>query len=167
MHLLYELLWYKLLSRIKRMRNSPYPALIQAPRPLIYFVDDDPIDRQLYYKAFQRTFHNYDVELFSSGFEMMAATSQADRLPMLIFLDVKMPLMDGFETLLSLKADRRWSAVPVIMLTVSREPQELKLCYQLGAQSWIAKPESQEAMDQLMGVVQTYWNTAARTPYMA
>ncbi|CCH53816.1 response regulator receiver protein [Fibrisoma limi BUZ 3] len=147
------------------MRNAPYSELNPTPHPLIYFVDDDPIDRQLYQKSFQRTFPNHDIELFSSGFEMMAATSQATRLPMLIFLDVKMPLMDGFETLMSLKADRKWSAVPVIMLTVSREPQELKLCYQLGAQSWVTKPESQEAMEQLMGLILSYWDTAARTPY--
>ena len=147
------------------MRNSPYSDLVPTRRPLIYFVDDDPIDRQLYQTSFQRTFPNHDLELFSSGFDMMAATSQTTRLPMLIFLDVKMPLMDGFETLMSLKADRKWSAVPVIMLTVSREPQELKLCYQLGAQSWITKPESQVEMEQLMGLILSYWNIAAQTPY--
>src|SRR5919199_4316945 len=129
---------------------------VQVSRPLIYFVDDDPMERQLYQKAFQRSFVTFDLEVFSSGYDMMSATSQATRLPMLIFLDVKMPLMDGFETLVSLKADRQWSTVPVIMLTVSREPNELKLCYQLGAQSWIPKPESQEGMNQLMKVVQDY-----------
>ncbi len=60
--------------------------------------------------------------------------------PKLVLLDIKLPKMDGTEVLKRLKEDPRTRGIPVVMLTSSREEQDLIKSYQLGANSYIVKP---------------------------
>ena len=60
--------------------------------------------------------------------------------PAVIFLDIKMPRMDGLEVLSELKSNAELKIIPVVMLTSSREEPDLKKCYELGANAYVVKP---------------------------
>lgn len=59
---------------------------------------------------------------------------------LIMLLDVKMPRMDGVETLRRLKADGNTKKIPVIMLTTTDDPREIEHCYQLGCGVYVTKP---------------------------
>lgn len=64
--------------------------------------------------------------------------------PLLILLDIKMPRLDGMETLGQLKADPTTRGIPVIMLTTTDDPREIARCYELGCSVYITKPVEYE-----------------------
>ena len=60
--------------------------------------------------------------------------------PLLLLLDINMPRVDGVEVLRRLKADPRTDRLPVLMLTTTDDPREVRRCYELGCASYVAKP---------------------------
>lgn len=65
--------------------------------------------------------------------------------PLLLVLDVKMPLVDGVEVLRQIKADAELASIPVIMLTTTDDPREIGRCYELGCNIYITKPIDYES----------------------
>jgi CheY-like chemotaxis protein len=66
--------------------------------------------------------------------------SRPNELPAVVLLDLKLPKVDGLEVLREMKADDRLKLVPVVMLTSSREEQDLVRSYQLGVSAYVVKP---------------------------
>ena len=60
--------------------------------------------------------------------------------PLLLLLDINMPRVDGVEVLRQLKADPKTNEYPVIILTTTDDPREVKRCYELGCSSYVTKP---------------------------
>jgi CheY-like chemotaxis protein len=60
--------------------------------------------------------------------------------PLLVLLDINMPRVDGVEVLRQLKADERTATLPVIMLTTTDDPREIRHCYELGCNVYVTKP---------------------------
>jgi CheY-like chemotaxis protein len=60
--------------------------------------------------------------------------------PLLLLLDINMPRVDGVEALRQLKADPKTAELPVIILTTTDDPREVKRCYELGCASYVTKP---------------------------
>lgn len=60
--------------------------------------------------------------------------------PVLLLLDINMPRVDGLEVLRRVKADDRTAKIPVIMLTTTDDPREVKRCYELGCSIYVTKP---------------------------
>jgi len=60
--------------------------------------------------------------------------------PIVILLDLKMPKMDGIQVLRQIKSDKNLQTIPVVILTSSRESQDLQTCYQLGVNAYVVKP---------------------------
>jgi CheY-like chemotaxis protein len=74
---------------------------------------------------------------------LRAAGAYAGRVPegpLLLLLDINMPRVDGVEVLRQLKDDPRLAQLPVIMLTTTDDPREVKRCYDLGCGSYVTKP---------------------------
>ena len=69
-----------------------------------------------------------------------AYTGRRSGNPALLLLDLKMPKVDGLEVLRSIKADAAFKTIPVVMLTSSREEQDLIASYELGVNSYVVKP---------------------------
>jgi two-component system response regulator len=78
-------------------------------------------------------------------------------LPRLIILDLKMPKVDGLEVLRKLKADKRTSMIPVVLLTSSKEEKDIKESYMLGVNSYIVKPVEFEGYVKAIGTMGFYW----------
>jgi two-component system, response regulator len=77
--------------------------------------------------------------------------------PRLVLLDLKLPKVDGMEVLKRLKADARTKTIPVVILTSSKEEQDLVKGYGLGANSYIQKPVDFEQFRETVKNVGLYW----------
>lgn len=84
----------------------------------------------------------------------------ADRpagLPAVMLLDLKMPKVDGLEVLRQLKGDPALRALPVVVLTSSREEQDLVKSYQLGVNAYVVKPVDYQAFIEAVSKLGVFW----------
>ncbi|MGL5064522.1 MAG: response regulator [Microcoleus sp.] len=77
--------------------------------------------------------------------------------PDLILLDLKMPRLDGKETLTLIKSDPKLQQIPIVILTTSQSSGDIALCYKLGASSFISKPVTFEGLVKVMKTLCEYW----------
>jgi len=77
--------------------------------------------------------------------------------PKLLLLDLKMPRMDGFEVLSAIRQRMGLTQLPVVVLTHSDNPADVKRAYELGATSYFRKPDSLEGLDEMIHVLHAYW----------
>jgi CheY-like chemotaxis protein len=127
----------------------------------ILVAEDDADDRFLVKAAFDET-GNSDTLLFvENGVEVMETLNQritkGEPLPQLILLDLNMPKKDGREVLRELKQHPLLKKIPVIIFSTTNNPQEIARCYDLGANSYITKPNSFEQLINILSAVRQYW----------
>jgi two-component system response regulator len=77
--------------------------------------------------------------------------------PALILLDVKMPRMDGIETLQQIRKLKPLRLIPVVMLTSSREESDLKTSYAFGANAYVVKPVAYDEFLKAVKQIGTFW----------
>ena len=77
--------------------------------------------------------------------------------PKVIFLDLKMPKINGIEVLTKVKSDERTKHIPVVVLTSSAEDPDIKTCYSLGANSYIVKPLGFDDFTKKISELGLYW----------
>lgn len=77
--------------------------------------------------------------------------------PKLILLDIQMPKVNGMQVLEKIKSDPRTKAIPVVILTSSKEDPDIHKCYALGANSYIVKPVNFEGFAQAIKHLGFYW----------
>jgi CheY-like chemotaxis protein len=77
--------------------------------------------------------------------------------PQLMLLDLRMPRLDGFEVLKFVRNTLGVTQLPVIVLTSSENPSDIKRAYDLGATSYFRKPDSLEGLDEMIHVLHAYW----------
>ena len=77
--------------------------------------------------------------------------------PKVILLDIQMPKVNGLEVLKIIKSDARTKAIPVVMLTSSKEDPDIKLSYELGANSYIVKPVNFVSFAEAIKHLGFYW----------
>jgi len=132
----------------------------------ILLVEDNLDDAELTMRELKRShlannmFHVRDGEeainfIFAQNeFEKKRKTARALKV---ILLDINMPKVNGMEVLEKLKADERTKDIPVVILTSSKETSDIKKCYDLGANSYIAKPVNFDAFTHAIKNVGFYW----------
>lgn len=115
---------------------------------LIYLVDDDEDDRFFAKLTFQQHFSDFELICFEDGEHFLEhiRRSQATSMPDMVFLDLNMPRMNGFDTLKALKQIDGWREIPVAVLTTSSEPSDKTKSKQLGACAFLTKPASHELL---------------------
>lgn len=84
--------------------------------------------------------------------------------PDLILLDLNMPVMDGREALKAIQSDPALCHHPVVILSTSREQNDINAMYRLGCNSYVAKPVNFERFVELMGQLMDYWLNLVRLP---
>jgi len=130
-------------------------------RKIILLVEDNPDDEVLTLRALQKSNIMNQVMVARDGAEALDylfATGaysgrDANELPELVLLDLKLPKVDGLEVLQRLRADERTRLLPVVVLTSSNEQRDILESYNLRANSYIRKPvdfvQFREAVRQL------------------
>ncbi len=146
---------------------------MQTRKRLSVLVADDDEDDCLNTKeAFDRTPLANDVHFVSDGVELLAFLSHRGKYaeaprPGVILLDLNMPRMDGREALREIKGDPRLRSIPVVVLTTSKEEEDVLRSYELGANSFIAKPVAFDALVRLVGELESYWFKLVELPSTA
>lgn len=121
-------------------------------QPNIFLVDDDDDDIYLARLTFNEHFAEWKLTSFNDGQELIDHLSvhTTQPLPELIILDLNMPRLTGFETLVLLKDHPRWYKIPVAILTTSSNAEDRTRSAELGACVFITKPAT---IDQLARVI--------------
>src|SRR5207247_6219758 len=86
------------------------------------------------------------------------------RRPKVIFLDLKLPKIDGIEVLRRIRADDRTRSIPVVVLTSSQEERDITECYKLGVNSYVVKPVEFDKFYKAVSDLGTYWLVLNKTP---
>ena len=139
-------------------------------KPLvIVMADDDEDDRQNTEEAFKE--HHLANEFFTvkDGEELLDFLHQRGKhvgkpRPGLILLDLNMPRKDGREALKEIKSDPGLRSIPVVILTTSREEEDILKSYDLGANSFISKPVGFDSLVQIVSTMASYWFQLVELP---
>jgi len=126
-----------------------------AEHKVILLVEDNPDDVDLTIRAFRKANISNEVVVARDGVEALdylfgtgAHAGKTIGLPQVVLLDLKLPRVDGMEVLQRIRGDPRTHFLPVVVLTSSREEQDLVRSYELGASSYVRKPvDFKEFMD--------------------
>lgn len=118
----------------------------------IFLADDDEDDRMLFMDAVCDLELSVLVSAATDGAELLEMLSQnLHKLPEIIFLDINMPGKTGFECLKEIRsADGKLKTVRIVMLSTSKSPENIDLCYELGADFYAVKPSTFEGLKNLL-----------------
>jgi CheY-like chemotaxis protein len=130
----------------------------------ILLVEDNPDDVELTIMALQKNNIVNPVKVVRDGQEALDYLFRKGKyaefdhpLPNLIFLDLKLPKVDGIEVLHKIKADRKLKLIPVVVLTSSKEESDVLRSYDLGVNSYIRKPVDFDQFVDTVKQIGFYW----------
>ncbi len=133
--------------------------------PVILLVEDNPADIKLTKLVFEKSKVVNELIVSRDGQEALDylfgecanAVRDLRHMPALVLLDLKLPKVDGMEVLQRIRADERTRCLPVIVLTSSREEQDVIRSYHLGANSYICKPVDFDQFVDAAQQLSCYW----------
>src|ERR1700737_2944554 len=153
------------LTRARHFTSRREFRIMTDQRAEILLVEDNLNDVKLTMNAFKTANLANSVHVARDGVEALeflfctgphAGRSIQDR-PKLVLLDLKLPRLDGHEVLKRIKGDPRTSAIPVVILTSSAEERDVMRTYEVGANSYIAKPVAFEQFTESVRDIGKYW----------
>lgn len=131
----------------------------------LLLVEDNPDDLELALYALKKNNLGNRIHVVRDGEEALDfmlcrgpfECRRYDAQPKLILLDLHLPKVGGIEVLRELKADPRTKAVPIVVLSSSREQSDVTEVYQLGANSYIQKPVDFNKFNEIIRELGFYW----------
>jgi CheY-like chemotaxis protein len=143
---------------------------VTSLRPIL-LVEDNLDDVELAVAALKKNNLANEIAVARDGGEALdylqrrgKFQSRAGGQPLVIFLDLKMPRMDGLELLRHLKNDAELKVLPVVMLTSSREEVDLVKSYQLGINAYVVKPVGFQQFLEVIKQAGMFWTTLNESP---
>mgnify|MGYP001767451747 CR=1 FL=1 len=134
----------------------------------ILLVEDSPDDVELTIRALRKARIAASVRVARDGAEALeallgdeAALAKGLRV---VLLDLKLPRLGGFEVLERIRREEATRALPVVVLSSSREECDVRRAYELGANSYVVKPVEFERFSDAVGEVGSYWLLRNETP---
>ncbi|WP_369014123.1 response regulator [Flavobacterium anhuiense] len=131
-------------------------------KKVIFIADDDEDDRLLFLDAVQDLDLPAAVQAARDGQELLhTLDNNKDRLPDIIFLDINMPIKSGFDCLEEIRSrEDALKEVKIVMLSTSKSPDNIELCYKLGADFYAVKPSTFQGLkDLLKKVFEIDWSS--------
>ena len=153
------------------MSASSNPSTEGVPK-VILLVEDNPDDEALTLRALTRNGVRHHVQIARDGVEALDYLfgrgeyqgRAANPSPTVILLDLKLPRVDGLEVLRQIRANERTRFLPVVILTSSREEQDLIEGYSLGVNSYIRKPVDFGQFTEAVRQLGAYWLSLNEDP---
>jgi CheY-like chemotaxis protein len=122
----------------------------------ILLIDDDADDQLIFIDALGEIAVGIECAIAKNGLEAIEYLKTAIRTPSLIFLDLNMPLMNGFQCLEKIKKDERFKHLPVVVYTTSDDPIDKKRSKESGAEMFFSKtPNFKLLKDTLLEILKT------------
>lgn len=131
----------------------------------VLLVEDNPRDVRLTQRAFQQAGLRHDLRVVRDGDEALAYLHHegaytdpvsAPR-PDMMLLDLNLPRMGGHELLHAVKQDARFKQLPIIVLTTSERPDDVRLAYEEGANAYLLKPVEFSRFTEVIGQLGRFW----------
>jgi CheY-like chemotaxis protein len=137
----------------------------------ILLVEDNPRDLELTLRVLRNNNLANAVTTLSDGAEALDFLfargkfdgRDIDNGPRVVFLDLKLPKVDGIEVLRQVKADPRTKSIPIVIVTSSAEERDRVESYHLGANSYVVKPIDFDSFVKTIGSLGFYWMAVNRT----
>ena len=138
----------------------------------ILLVEDDPNDVELTLRVLSKNNLANKIHVVGDGEEALDflfcrgkyGEREFDNPPKVVFLDLKLPKLNGLEVLRELKNDARTKPIPVVVMTSSREQRDLVAGYRLGVNSYIQKPIAFEEFQTVIKDLGYYWLVVNQRP---
>ncbi len=135
----------------------------------ILMVEDDHDDRYITESFFAERGYNVNVQFVEESDHVITYLEDCTiegSLPNLILLDLNLPKKNGYEVLKELKTHSQFHIIPVIIVSGTAFPNEVKECYRLGANSFIQKPFTDQLTQQKIETFVNYWFQVTELPLM-
>jgi two-component system, response regulator len=130
----------------------------------ILLVEDNPNDAELTQRALRKTEIGARLLIARDGAEAIEQVLIQGLRPRVIFLDLKLPKIDGMEVLRRIRADERTKGIPVVVLTSSQEERDITESYKLGVNSYVVKPVEFDKFYKTVSDLGTYWLILNKAP---
>jgi len=138
----------------------------------ILIAEDDADDRYLLQTAFTEIGYPEQIDFVENGIEVFnyldniyaSNNMEVKALPGFILLDLNMPKKDGREVLKEIKQHPVFKKIPVIVFTTTKNEIEIKRCYELGANSYVVKPITFDALLKVVENIRSFWFQTASIP---
>lgn len=133
---------------------------------LILLVEDNASDEKLTVLALNKTGIPHDIVVRRDGAAALSYLHQDEvqPLPALVLLDLKLPFVDGLEVLERIRANGRTRSTPVVVLTASREHEDIMRSYALGANAYVRKPVEFNELITAAKTLGAFWLTLNEPP---
>ncbi len=137
---------------------------MKSSKPIL-LVEDDEVDAMTVRRALDDLKVKNRLEMTEHGEEALAYLRDPDEeRPCVILLDLRMPRMNGIEFLEIIKSDRTLKRIPVVVMTTSREEQDIVKTFDLGVAGYIVKPVDYNRFVETMRTIDLYWTLSELPP---
>lgn len=144
---------------------------MNTKEPYILLIEDNPDDIELTLMAFKKNNFANEVIVVEDGqeavdFLLNDGGGVSDRgYPTVILLDLKLPKLDGHEVLKRIKSDTATKRIPVVILTSSKQEEDIIKGYELGANSYVRKPVDYQNFVKVVNSMGVYWVAINQSNY--
>lgn len=143
-------------------------ALVATEQASVLIAEDDRFDQLILKRAFKAARLGVAVQFVEQGEELLnrlrwsteAAGPASAALPLIIFLDLNMPVLDGWEALRRLRAEPRWASIPIIVMSTLAREADIARLYASGANAYLPKPSSFDGMVSAIRSCAAPWLTS-------
>lgn len=146
------------------------PALKTGRVFRILVIDDDRSGAEIFRRMMKKLHGRYELQFVWDGIDALQFLRRKDNiyqdalLPHLILLDINMPRLGGLETLSAIKSDPELAMIPVIMLSTSSSPDDVRASYQARANCFVKKPIDLERSVKLLEAIEAFWTDFVLLP---
>jgi two-component system, chemotaxis family, response regulator Rcp1 len=135
----------------------------------ILLVEDDPGDVRLTAEALKESGFPFHLSVAGDGDDALNRLYKVGKYsnqstPELVLLDLNLPTLSGKDVLKIIKHDNFLSQIPIIVLTTSKDEEDIKASYNLHANSYITKPTDLERFIEIIKMTENYWINIAKLP---
>lgn len=131
----------------------------------IILVEDNPNDAELMVHSLKKNHLANKLIVLEDGEQALNyifcrgqyAKRDSDELPKVIFLDLKLPKVNGLEVLEQVKSNDKTKQIPIVIVTSSKEDPDIKAAFRLGANSYVVKPVDFDKFKETINQLGLYW----------